>query len=558
MKRKTTVALTSAFARAKAPPTMDESTREMPTVELHRRVLVAAQEDDLRDDPVARLEAESFQVKALSSVEGLHGEVLAWQPELLILGEHFDGRTGRQALVSLRASGQTFELPAAVVMHEPSVAEMLRWLRAGCVDVWLHPWTREVGERTAALLDECQRAQLATAGPRTRLLALAHRAGLEGTVLAYRGTPFEGYATFKRGELRGAQLGPLENAAALDVMLELEGGIEWFEKDVGLPDERPAEPPSPRTSVLVVEDEADVRALVTRRLTHAGYRVTTAADGAVGLQKALGGAFDVVVVDLNLPRLDGWGLLRRLREDVVGRESSVVVLSAQADVDALRAARVGARAYLHKSGHAKDLLNAIHLLAAPRVDAWASLERHKETGVDLRTLGAVWLVRALAELDCGGRLELEDDLGRYELLVADGLFLGATAQTGSLRVTGPVALEALLSSRGAGRFVFSSPKRVEGAPWLFDVVDVVCDGLRKDQARRLADAIEDPARLYFNDELAGLFANHANPTELQVLEAVRFPPPSFEALAAQVGLESEAVVAALSELLRRGVLSLTP
>jgi CheY-like chemotaxis protein len=135
-----------------------------------------------------------------------------------------------------------------------------------------------------------------------------------------------------------------------------------------------------------------------------------------------------VVVDLNLPRLDGCGLLRRLRDDVVARESAVLVLSAQQDdVDTLKTARVGARAYLKKSGRTKDLLSAVALLAAPRARAWASLEQRQQTQVELRSVGAVWLLRALAELDCAGRLEAEDTLGRYELTTADGLFLQATA-----------------------------------------------------------------------------------------------------------------------------------
>jgi hypothetical protein len=243
----------------------------------------------------------------------------------------------------------------------------------------------------------------------------------------------------------------------------------------------------------------------------------------------------------------------------VAREAAVLVLSAQDDeVDTLKAARAGARAYLKKSGRAKELLSAAALLVGPRVKTWTSLQARKETPVELRALGGVWLLRALAEPDCAGRLELQDELGRYELTMAQGLLLGAVAQTGSLRCTGPVAVEALLSSRAEGRFVFSDLRAPDTAPWLYDVVDVVCDGLRKDHSRLLKNALADPGKLYFNEELAQLFARIASPSELRVLDGVRRSPSSFDALQSELALDADDVTTALAELLRRGVLSVEP
>lgn len=537
----------------------DPITSELPTLDLQRRVLVAVADDVVRDDLVARLTQDGYAVHAQATIDGLHEQVLSWRPEVLVLGETYPRGTGRQALLSLRASGQTFAVPVVAVLEDVSVPNLLRWLRVGCVEMWRYPWTRDPAPRVKTLLDECTQSLVQTAGPRTRLLAFARRAGLDGTVVVYPDTPFEGRATFTAGELTQARLGPLEGVQAVDLMLDLDdANVKWFDGSATDPVARPLAQPGPRSTVLVVEDEADARALVSKQLSHAGYRVDTAVDGAQGLQKALATSYDLVVVDLNLPRLDGWGLLRRLRDDVVARESAVLVLSAQEDVDTLKAARAGARAYLKKSGRARELLSAASLLAGPRSAALASLQQHRETAVELRALGGVWLLRALAELDCAGRLELEDALGRYELTTARGLFLGAAAQTGSLRVSGPVAVEALLTSRGSGRFVFDDVKGPDTAPWLYDVVDVVCDGMRKDHARLMANAVADPGRLYFNEELAQLFARHANASELKVLEAVRQSPASYEALVADVALDADAVTQALGEFLRRGILSVTP
>ncbi|MEW5743457.1 MAG: response regulator [Myxococcota bacterium] len=537
-----------------------EPTGELPTLDLQRRVFVALADDAVRADLVGRLERAGYLVHAQATIDGLHEQVLSWRPELLVLGETYARGTGRQALLKLRSSGATFSVPVVAALEDVSVPNILRWLRVGVVEVWRLPWTRDPAPRVKTLLDECLETLVQTAGPRTRLLAFARRAKLEGTVVIYPDTPFEARASFVGGELKDARFGPLEGVPALDQMLELDDApVRWAEGTSTDPTGRALAKPGPRTSVLVVEDEDSVRALVSRQLASAGFKVETAADGAEGLQRALAKSYDLIVVDLGLPRLDGWGLLRQLREDVVARESAVVVLSAHDDeVDTLKAARAGARAYLKKSGRAKELLQAASLLAGPRATTWESLEAFRETRVELRAVGPVWLLRALAELDCAGRLELEDALGRYEVTVAKGQFLEAVAQTGSLRVTGPVALEAVLSSRGEGRFVFAEMKVPAAAPWLYDVVDVVCDGLRKDHARLLARAIQDPGRLYFNEELAQLFARLATPGELKVLEGVRQAPSSFDALAEQVGLEAEDVTAALGELLRRGVLSVQP
>lgn len=538
---------------------IERSSSEAPTLDLSRRVFVALAEDDVRADLVGRLQGLGYTVRAESTIDGLPEQVLSWRPDVLVLGETYARGTGRQALLKLRSSGATFSVPVVAALKDVSVPNVLRWLRLGVVEVWRLPWSRDPASRVKPLLDECLETRVQTAGPRTRLLAFARRARLEGTVIIYPDTPFEARATFVGGELKEARFGPLEGVPALDQMLEFDDApVRWMDGNPAPLDRAPAKP-GPRTSVLVVEDDDSVRALVSRQLAAAGYQVDTASDGRQGLQRALAKSYDVIVVDLGLPRLDGWGLLRQLREDVVARESAVVVLSALDDaVGTLKAARAGARAYLKKSGRAKELLQAMELLTAPRAATWASLEAGRETMVELRAVGPVWLLRALAELDCSGRLELEDALGRYEVTVAKGQFIEAVAQTGSLRVTGPVAMEAVLASRGTGRFVFAEVKVPAEAPWLYDVVEVGCDGLRKDQASLLAKAIADPGRLYFNEELAQLFACHATSKELKVLEGVRQSPPSFDALVKDVGLTVDDVTEALAELLRRGVLSVEP
>ena len=98
--------------------------------------------------------------------------------------------------------------------------------------------------------------------------------------------------------------------------------------------------------VLVVEDEPTVSDVVLRYLRREGYQVDAAADGVQGLQLALAQPFDLVVLDLMLPGLDGIEVCRRLR---VARQTPVIMLTAKAeDGDAILGLGAGADDYVRK------------------------------------------------------------------------------------------------------------------------------------------------------------------------------------------------------------------
>jgi CheY-like chemotaxis protein len=89
--------------------------------------------------------------------------------------------------------------------------------------------------------------------------------------------------------------------------------------------------------VLVIDDEADVRLLYRVNLRHAGYEVLEAEDGQRGIDAALEHRPDAVVLDLMLPRIDGFEVLRALRADPGARETPVLVLTADVRSDDHRA-----------------------------------------------------------------------------------------------------------------------------------------------------------------------------------------------------------------------------
>jgi len=106
--------------------------------------------------------------------------------------------------------------------------------------------------------------------------------------------------------------------------------------------------------VLVVDDDEDLRGLVATILSHAGYDVGSASRGDEGAAAAAGGAFDLVVLDMMLPGLDGVSVLREIKRTAPATE--VIMLTAHGSVDtAVESMRLGAFDYLKKPFSITDL-----------------------------------------------------------------------------------------------------------------------------------------------------------------------------------------------------------
>lgn len=84
----------------------------------------------------------------------------------------------------------------------------------------------------------------------------------------------------------------------------------------------------PGTRVLVAEDESSIRTLVSKFLQKKGYDVVTASDGADAVTKLDAERFDVVLLDIMMPRIDGFGVMAHLRETQPALAARVVVMTA--------------------------------------------------------------------------------------------------------------------------------------------------------------------------------------------------------------------------------------
>jgi two-component system OmpR family response regulator len=124
--------------------------------------------------------------------------------------------------------------------------------------------------------------------------------------------------------------------------------------------------------LLVIEDEPDLLAAVCQALREEGYAVDAAEDGEMGLFKAQSWDYDAIVLDIMLPKLDGWQVLEKLRET---RRTPVLILTARDGVqDRVRGLDQGADDYLIKPFSLSELLARLRALirraagqASPRI-----------------------------------------------------------------------------------------------------------------------------------------------------------------------------------------------
>ncbi|HSB15618.1 MAG TPA: response regulator transcription factor [Bryobacteraceae bacterium] len=139
-------------------------------------------------------------------------------------------------------------------------------------------------------------------------------------------------------------------------------------------------------NILLVEDEPGLRITLSDRLHSEGYQVETAADGEEGLERAAGGPFDLIVLDIMLPRKSGLDVCRDLRQR--GFTTPILMLTARGQtVDKVIGLKLGADDYLTKPFEMPELLARIEALLRRARQAPAqpgSTHRFGSIQVDLR------------------------------------------------------------------------------------------------------------------------------------------------------------------------------
>lgn len=114
--------------------------------------------------------------------------------------------------------------------------------------------------------------------------------------------------------------------------------------------------------ILIVDDAATVRMYHRKILESAGYEVEEAINGVEAIEKSLQTHFDLYLVDVNMPKLDGYGFLRELRGQDVYQAPAIMVSTEAASNDQLLAYKAGANGYLIKPIKPVQLLTHTQLL----------------------------------------------------------------------------------------------------------------------------------------------------------------------------------------------------
>jgi two-component system, cell cycle response regulator DivK len=115
--------------------------------------------------------------------------------------------------------------------------------------------------------------------------------------------------------------------------------------------------------ILLVEDNEMNRDMLSRRLQRRGYEVAMATDGLAGVDMAKTQEFDLVLMDMSLPEIDGWEATRRLREDPATKALPIIALTAHAmSGDREKAMEAGCDDYDTKPIELERLLSKIEAL----------------------------------------------------------------------------------------------------------------------------------------------------------------------------------------------------
>lgn len=114
--------------------------------------------------------------------------------------------------------------------------------------------------------------------------------------------------------------------------------------------------------ILIVDDALTVRLFHRNILEAAGFQVDEAINGIEALEKCLQQSFDLYLVDVNMPKLDGYGFLRELRSQAIPQVPAIMISTEAEANDKQRALIAGANAYLIKPSKPEHLLFYVHLL----------------------------------------------------------------------------------------------------------------------------------------------------------------------------------------------------
>jgi DNA-binding NtrC family response regulator len=139
--------------------------------------------------------------------------------------------------------------------------------------------------------------------------------------------------------------------------------------------------------LLVVDDEVDFLESLSERLSLKGFHVTTATDGQAALEAAQEGKFDIAIVDLRMPGMDGKEVLKTLKEKHEWIE--VIILTGYGSIDsAVETTKLGAHSYLEKPYDFEQLVNAIKDAYCARLKKKFEHDKKRQDDIEFLSMGS--------------------------------------------------------------------------------------------------------------------------------------------------------------------------
>ena len=510
-------------------------------------------------------------------------------PDLVFLHAEPDSREARDLLEGLIQEPWAARIPVVLLAADAKEQPLVSQFRTGLVEILRKPFhAAQYPARVQALLAELPTRTGMSHGQNVpRIVEHLRRTFRTGQLEVNPGTQWASVASFVHGVLSTAAHLGTRGDEALSEMLAL-GASPWsftelsgadgdgvgvllelkdeaaFGEEIQLEtsDEVAADAPTdpgalPGTPILLVDDDPELCRMFKLLFQRHGYEVTTATDGFEGFEAALQKEHALVVADLNMPRLDGWGLLRKLREDYRTRELPFALLSCQDDYrESLKALDAGAQAYFSKSTRLDQLAQKVKALLEPRRKFEWELASGTLSSLSPQELGPQWLLREFARAGVTGTLTTGDAFAAYTLSIKEGTLVEAEAQAGRHRAQGVRALNAFIASRCPDGIFLAGEVEGEGQP-LVALLDRAVH-LLNENAQRLREAmLVNAATVEVNLELYRVYHQNGPKQWLETARLLCEEKLSPRDVMMRVDESPLEVEEALRDLVRRGVITLS-